>query len=235
MPSALIAVILASWGTMSSNDPPVTFLTTPAFDQKTGRLIYVEERKQFDQPGRLGTWHFTYTNAAGKTIVRRQVNFEQNRLKPSFRLDDLRNGYAEGAELVGDRIKVFMGGTADDPYRERLLKVPEPAVVDAGFDAFVEQHWHSLLAGDVLHFNFVAPSQLDYFKFRVYRARETTHQQKQAVVLKMDIDHALLSLFVDPIQLTYDKATRKLLVYNGISNIYDDRGKTHKVRMEFSY
>lgn len=230
-----LAVILASWATMSGKIPHVTVLTTSAVDQKTGRLVYVEERRQFDQPGRLGTWQFTYTNAAGKTIVRREVNFEKNRLKPSFRLDDLRNGYAEGAELVGDKIKVFMGGTADTPYREKLLRVPEPAVVDAGFDSFVEQHWDALLAGDVLHFNFVAPSQLDYFKFRVYRVRDTTPAKAQTVVLKMDIDHALLRLFVDPIQLTYDQTTRKLLLYHGISNIYDDQGKTHKVRMAFSY
>lgn len=220
---------------MLSSDPATTLLTTPALDQKTGRLIYVEERRQFDAPGRLGKWDFTYRNASGETIVRRHVNFEMSTLKPSFRLDDLRTGYAEGAELVGDRIKVFMGGSAGDPYREKLLQVPEPAVVDAGFNAYVERHWDALMKGDVLHFNFVAPSQLDYFKFRVYKARDTTHRQKQAVVLKMDIDHALLRLFVDAIQLTYDRGTRQLLVYHGISNIYDDKGKTHKVRMEFSY
>ncbi|MCX5761141.1 MAG: hypothetical protein NTW72_06490 [Gemmatimonadetes bacterium] len=235
MRSILFAVMLASGGLTLSSDPAPTLLTTPAFDQKTGRLIYVEERKQFDEPGRLGTWRFTYRDAAGETIVRRQVHFEKSTLKPSFRLDDLRNGYAEGAELVGDKIKVFRGGSAGDPYRERLLTVPEPAVVDAGFNAFVEHHWNALMKGDVLHVNFVAPSQLDYFKFRVYKARETTHQRKQAVVLKMDIDHVLLRLFVDAIQLTYDKGTKQLLVYDGMSNIYDDQGKPHRVRMEFSY
>jgi hypothetical protein len=198
-------------------------------------LIYTEERQQFDQPDRPGTWNFTYRSAEGKTIVRRNVNFENNALKPNFRLDDLRNGYSEGAELIGSKIKVFTGGTAEEPYKEKLLMVPEPAVVDAGFNYFIEQNWDSLMKGNVLSFNFVAPSQLDYFKFRVYKARETPYQQQQAVVLKMDIDNFFLRIFVDAIQLTYDKTTKKLVVYNGISNIYDDKGKSHKVRMEFSY
>ncbi len=231
----IFMVLLALLGFTFSQNPSVTYLTTSALDQKTGRLIYTEEREQFDQPDRPGTWNFTYKNAEGKTIVRRNVNFENNTLKPSFRLDDLRNGYSEGAEPVGNKIKVFTGGSADDPYEEKLLLVPEPAVVDAGFNYFVEQNWNSLMKGDVLVFNFVAPSHLGYYKFRVYKERETTYRQQQAVVLKMGIDNFFLRIFVDAIHLTYDKTTKKLVVYNGISNIYDDKGKSHKVRMEFSY
>ncbi|MBM3908344.1 MAG: hypothetical protein FJ363_09770 [Gemmatimonadetes bacterium] len=233
--SILLGATIASGSTVTGNDPIVTSLTTSAYDLATRKLVYVEERKQLDAPDRLGTWHFTYRDVEGKTIVRRQVEFEKSTLTPSFRIEDLRSGYAEGAELVGDRIKVFNGGAADKPYREKLLKVPEPAVVDAGFNFFVERNWNALMKGEVLTFNFVAPSQLDYFKFRVYKVRETRQRQQPAVVLKMDIDQAFLRLFVDPIQLTYDTATKRLLTYQGISNVWDTQGKTHKVRMEFEY
>jgi hypothetical protein len=232
--ASLIAATVASGGIMFGNDPIVTILTTSAVDVGTRKPVYIEERKQLDAPDRLGTWHFTYRDVEGKTIVQRQVDFAKSTVKPSFRLEDLRNGYAEGAELVGDKIRVFAGGSADKPYRERLLKVPEPAVVDAGFNFFVEKHWDALMKGEVLTFNFVAPSQLDYFRFRVSKSRDITHAQRQAVFLKMEVDQPFLRLFVDPIQLTYDKATRKLLVYDGISNISDGKGKTHRVRMEFN-
>ncbi|MBL7994904.1 hypothetical protein JNM05_05980 [bacterium] len=213
----------------------VTNLTTSAVDRKTGKLIYTEERKQADRPDGPGVWRFVYKNLAGETIVRRIVNFEHSALKPAFRLDDLRNGYAEGAEIEGDKIKVFTGGSLNDPFEEKLLDVPEPAIIDAGFNFFVEQNWDRLMNGEVLPFNFVAPSQLDYVKLRVYRSGTTTHKGRPVVELNMDIDNFFLRLFVEAIHLKYDEETKLLVVYNGISNIYDDNGKSHKVRMEFNY
>jgi hypothetical protein len=45
------------------------------------------------------------------------------------------------------------------------------------------------------------------FRFRVSKARHTTHAQRQAVSLKMENDQPFLRLCVDPIQLTKDTAT----------------------------
>lgn len=231
----IFKILIMSLAFSMSDRYTITSLTTQAVDSKSGRLIYTEERKQTDLPDRPGRWYFNYKDTNGKTIVRRQVNFENNILKPNFRLDDLRDGYSEGAELNGDSIKVFSGGSVKEPYTEQWLKVPEPAVIDAGFNFLIEQSWDRLLQGKTIVFYFVAPSQLDYFKLRVYKAGETTIQNRPAVILHMDIDNFFLRLFVDAIRLTYDTATGKLVVYEGISNIYDEKGKSHKVRMEFNY
>lgn len=231
----IIFLALVSAGFTLNKNSNVTNLVTNAFDRNTRVLLYTEERKQSDKLDRPGVWNFTYKNIQGETIVKRYVNFERDPIKPDFRLDDLRTGYAEGAEVTGSMIRVFTGGSPDDPYQEKMLSVPEPAIIDAGFNFFVEKNWEKLMKGDVLTFNFVAPSQLDYFSFRVYKKRDLDHQSRTAVMLHMDIDNFFLRLFVEAIHLTYDKESRKLVVYDGISNIYDDDGKSHKVRMEFTY
>ncbi|MBL7959807.1 hypothetical protein JNL27_06155 [bacterium] len=231
----IIFLALVSAGFTVNNNSTVTTLVTRAFDRGTRVLLYTEERKQTDQPDRPGIWNFTYKNAQGETIVKRHVNFERDPIKPDFRLDDLRTGYAEGAEVTGSMIRVFTGGSPDDPYQEKILSVPEPAIIDAGFNFLVEKNWVKLMKGELLTFNFVAPSQLDYFSFRVYKKRDIVHQNRPAVMLHMDIDNFFLRLFVEAIHLTYDTESRKLVVYDGISNIYNDDGKSHKVRMEFNY
>lgn len=220
---------------VSPTETPTLQLKTLAWDNKSGALLYTEERKQFDFDGKPGRWEFNYQNPTGQIVVQRSVNFQQDRLKPSFILRDLRNGYSEGAETIGNKIKVFSGGSPDDPYQEKTIRVPEPAVIDAGFHFFIEQHWSALLNGETKMFYFVAPSQLDYFSFRVYKSGETQNGGRTAYQLTMDIDNFLLRLFVDPIRLTYDPESRKLIGYEGISNIYNDEGKAHHVRMEFVY
>lgn len=210
-------------------------LRTDAFDRKTGVRLYTEARKQTDYPDRPGIWHFTYTDELGKTIVQRSVNFEKDMIKPDFKLSDLRNGYSEGAEVNASGIRVFSGGSPDEPLEHKLLIVPEPTVIDAGFNFFIEKNWDRLMNGEVLSFNFVAPSQLDYFSLRVYKKHETTFRGKPAVVMNMDVDNFLIRFFVEAIHMTYDTSSRKLLLYDGISNIYDAEGKSHMVRMEFNY
>lgn len=208
-------------------------LTTEAYSIQNGLPLYTEVRVQNDLPTRPGNWSFTYRDRVGNVIVRRDVDFSSDPIRPRFTLVDMRNGYREGAERVGDRIRVFSGGSEDDPYREAYLTVPEPAVVDAGFHFFIEQNFDRIQSGEKVKFHFVAPSQLDYFSFRVYKDRNVTYQGRPAVLLKMDIDHFFLRLFVDPIRLTYDLETRQLRVYEGISNIYNEQGKSYKVKMEF--
>lgn len=208
-------------------------LTTGAYDLKKGSPVYTEQREQSDLGEKPGVWKFTYTDVTGKVIVRREVDFSYDRIRPTFSLVDARNGYREGAEVRGNRIRVYSGGSPDDPYRETWLDVPEPVVVDAGFHFFVEQHFDKLLSGEKMKFHFVAPSQLDYFSFRVYKDKSLTYGGRPAVLMKMDIDNVFLRLFVDPIQLIYDVETRKLRLYQGISNIYNEEGKSYKVKMEF--
>jgi hypothetical protein len=231
---ALILLFVALTG-FSGIKTSSTDLRTDAFDRKTGNRLYTEVRNQADYPDRPGVWYFTYSDELGKTIVQRSVNFEKDMIKPDFRLNDLRNGYSEGAEVIASGIRVFSGGSPDEPLEQKLLLVPEPAVIDAGFNFFVEKNWDRLMNGEVLSFNFVAPSQLDYFSLRVYKKHETTWRGKPAVVMNMDVDNFLIRLFVEAIHMTYDKSSRKLVVYDGISNIYDAEGKSHKVRMEFNY
>lgn len=210
-------------------------LDTPAYDLKTGRLIYTEERYQEDQDNRPQLWRFVYKDPTRQTIVTRNVRFTKSRIKPDYRLEDKRDGYLEGAELNGKQIKVFARRKAGEAIKEKYLEVPEPAVVDAGFNFYILENWERLISGEMLHFNFVAPIELDYFKFRLYKDREFENAGRKNVSFNIDIDNFLLRLFVEPIRVTYDVETRRLMVYEGLSNINNEQGKSHRVRMVFSY
>jgi hypothetical protein len=45
----------------------------------------------------------------------------------------------------------------------------------------------------------------------------------------------LLKVFVDPILLTYDKKTKRLLSFEGMSNIDDSREKSQVVKIIYTY
>lgn len=208
-------------------------MITPAYDVATGRLLYNEERKQFDINGKPGEWVFTYRDRSGGVIVNRKVNFKKNVYIPDYSLQDVRDGYLEGSEWKNGKVRVYARRTSADPVKEKWLTVPEPAVVDAGFNFYIESNWKKLMDGETLHFNFIAPIEQDYFKFRLLKNKEWTENGRSLVQFKLEIDNFLLRIFVKPILVTYNQATKQLAFYEGISNINDDKGKSHRVKMIF--
>ncbi len=208
-------------------------LNTPAYDLNNNQFLYSEERIQYDQGGKPGEWNFTYRDPDGKVIVKRKVNFKKNVHIPDYSLEDTRDGYLEGSEWKNGQVRVFARRTGNDPLKEKWISVPEPAVVDAGFNFFIETNWNKLMNGETMHFNFIAPIEQDYFKFRLLKDKELTEGSRNLVRFRLEIDNFLLRIFVKPILVTYNQATKQLAYYEGISNINDEKGKSLRVKMVF--
>jgi hypothetical protein len=78
-----------------------------------------------------------------------------------------------------------------------------------------------------------APSQQDCFKFVVFKTGETKRKGLDVVNMKVELNNPILAAFVKPILLVYAKDTKKLLQYDSISNINNEDGKSHVVRITY--
>jgi len=115
-----------------------------------------------------------------------------------------------------------------------VLNIEEPYVIDGGLTFFFRQNWTALLNNKTVEFNFVAPSKLDYFKFRVSKSAFKNINGFKGMELKLEPASFIIRQFVDPIYITYDLQTRKILYYAGISNINNDEGKSYNVKIDFT-
>lgn len=205
-----------------------------AVNPREQTAIYAEEHEEVYTSGERTQLLTTYRDATGKAIANRSVDFSSDKFAPTFRLEDLRTGYLEGAEVVPNGIRLYWRKSSNDPIQEKIANIPSPAVIDAGFNNFVQAHWDSVMTGEKLQMYFGVPFTLDYYRFRLYKDEEVTLNGRNAVVVKCDIDNFILRLFVKPIVLTYDIETRRMMSYEGISNINDDNGKSHFVRILYN-
>ena len=110
------------------------------------------------------------------------------------------------------------------------MELPPNGVIDAGFDRFIEQHWDSLVGGDVIDREFLIPSQLDFYTFEIER---TDSKRVDEIAFELRVKSIFLQMFVSPVLVHYDGRTRALLRYEGISNIRDENGENFDVRIEF--
>ena len=205
-----------------------------ATDMNQGTYLYVEEHQASYDNGRPTLLTTTYRDEQKNVIATRIVDFSQHAFIPDFRLENRRTGYVEGAEKVSGGLRVYVRRAANQPIEEKVISVSQPTVVDAGFNNFVQTYWDSLMTGKKLYLNFAVPSRLEYYGFRLYKDGETTVGGRRAVVVKCDIDNFLLRFLLKPIVLKYDVQTTRLVSYEGISNISDDKGDNYLVKIAFS-
>lgn len=205
-----------------------------AFDADTGTLLYEERHVETLAGGEVIADEVRYVDAGGGAFASKHVDFRRKPDVPEFRFSDERTGHLEALRRLEDgAIEVRFRRALGEEEREARLDMPEAALADAGFDRFIESHWGELLDGKRLVRRFLVPSRLGFVDFRIRSSDE--NNDPLGVSFTMEIDSALLRLVVPAITVTYDRETRRLLRYDGMSNLRDERGENHVVRIEFEY
>ena len=204
-----------------------------AVDLKTGKLIYTEEHEAFYENEVNVRSVITYRDEKKNVIGKKEIAFEGTSAVAAFRREDYRFGTVESAEPVGTGIKLVNKVDAKTAAKEEVVEIPKPMAIDAGLNNLVRNHWDALAKGDKINFNLGVPSQLDYFSFRLLKVKDETVAGKKAVVVRFESDHWYIRLFVDPVIVWYDAETRRAVRYEGISNIYNEQGKSYQVRVTF--
>ena len=179
-----------------------------------GKAIYEEHnlvRFDCDQPAeRL----VTYRCPDGQAFARKQVEYGTPLFAPTFRLEDQRFGYVEG---FAKGAAFVQAGKAAEEERE-AIDAGENLVVDAGFDEFVRQHWDALQAGKSVSLEFLVPSRLSAYKFKLRKVRSETMFDEPASVFELAVS-GMLGWFADPLEAGYRDSDRRLMHFKGLTNI----------------
>lgn len=205
-----------------------------AYDLKdTEKLLYREEHKLQLLNGKPCSRVVRYFSATDELIATKENSYYHNTAAPSFLLQDLRNNYREQAHYHNDgslELSVQEGAAAKIQSK-RINDLPDDLIVDAGFDDFIRRHWSDLEKGSSVNFNFAFAARLDLVSFRL----QQKNIDKDNLVLSMRLKSRLLAWLLDPIELTYDRHTKRLMRYRGLSNIQDISGNTYSTDIRYQY
>lgn len=200
-----------------------------AYEAGEDTLLYTEEHKEWKEDGAITKSVVTYRDADGNVIATKNLDFSGDPVNPDFRLTSTSNGHIEGAKQEPDRFVVFFRKSRDHEYREEEIQLPDHAIIDGGFDRFVEINWEDLLEGEVFERPFLVPSFHRFIDFKIYlEEKNETH-----AVFFMKPASLLLRLVGAGIKVTYDRNNGALKLYEGISNVRDSSGENYDIRVEF--
>jgi len=201
-----------------------------AYDKQTGSFLYSETHREEMKNGRLVKNTVAYRDNNGNVFAEKHIDFHKSLEMPDFHLVNKENGHVEGARGSDDRLTVHFRQLSDATVQEASVEMPPNGIIDAGFDRFIEKNWTSLVNGEVLEREFLIPSQLEFYTFKIEKAQVERAGER---VFQLGIKSILLQIFVPPVLVYYDAETRSLLRYEGISNIRNRNGENFDVRIDF--
>jgi hypothetical protein len=159
----------------------------------------------------------------GTAFARKRVNYQASAQAPSFEFVDARKGFVEGLRYKQNKAALWFRPPGAAPEKNAFLAVKN-LVADAGFNEFIRLNWPTLRTGKALPLHFAVPTRLQAYKFNLKQVGESQLAGVPVVTYQMKIS-GLLSLIANPIEVTYDKSSRRLLRFQGISNVRDDAGE----------
>lgn len=201
-----------------------------AYAADGGPLLYRESHWRYDEDG-IAQDLVVYRCPDGTAFARKRLHATTDMQAPDFELHDARNGYVEGVRGDNGSRQVFTRTSNATVERSAAIGGNDNLIVDAGFDAFVRTHWDTLGSRPAT-VSFVIPSRLEAMRFQVRDVGEERLGTRIARRFRLSLASWYGGL-LPHIDVFYDATSRRLLRYEGISNLRDANARNVVVRIEF--
>ncbi|MDJ0868901.1 MAG: hypothetical protein QNK03_22525 [Myxococcota bacterium] len=194
-----------------------------------GNFAYREKHTiRYDGDRVLGS-DTIYTDANGKQIARMTSDYSLSVAMPTYVFTDDVRGNREGLRIENGKYVIFTQKRGENE---------ETAELEDTDNVFSCQGWHyylvnrlSRLEREEIVLNLILPSELRAYGFEV----QQTVARGDRVEVRLELDNWLLAVFAPSLKLVYDKSNRRLIEYEGLSNIPDSRGDRQDVRITYEY
>lgn len=212
----------------------LTFEEGLARDPDSRALLYREHHLVRRADGKPTERLVIYRCADGTPFARKRVDYRRSAQAPEFSFEDVRLGYREGLRRSGGAGTVWVRDARGESERSAALDDPAQALVaDAGFDEFIRSNWAPLVSGQSVPLRFAVPSRLQTLGFKVDRQGPVTLGQEPAESFRLKLG-GLLGWIAPHIDVAYGRESRRLLRFEGLSNLRSDDGRSQLVaRIEF--
>lgn len=206
-----------------------------------GETLLYRERHLAPSAGGLPT-RVEYRMPGGELFAEKTLDYSRSSTAPAIDFRDHRRDarivtrYPDASNP--GRLELVYHPPGDEAPEREMFRT-DSLIVDAGFDAFIRQHWERLLDGDRITAEFLVATRTDAVRVgltevdtdRCQIAMEDIHclEARPAGALR------LFSWFVEPVRLAYHPEPLRLVFYHGRGNIPDASGDERQVRIHYEY
>lgn len=200
-----------------------------ASDPDTGVFRYREQHWLHHVDGKLVERLVRYRCPDGAAFAEKRVDYRDSTFAPTFALEDRRARYREGLRPAANGLEVFVQRPGEPAAAVAPVARTPTLVADAGFDEFLLDRWPVLARGEAVRFDFLVPSEREPIGFKV---KPVADADPGVLVARLSLG-AWWGFLAPSLDARYDRRTKRLMRYEGLSNLRDGEGNNLLVRIDF--
>lgn len=202
-----------------------------------GEYLY-DEQHRLQGECRDDLWHPTdhevdYRQSGREQLLgTKRLTYEHSALRPSYTFRQPRFDEVMDVENVDDERLLIDWQTNEGGTENYTVAIDGLVVVDAGFDNLVRENWPTLIEGDSVDFQFLAPTRGETYDFVLEPA--TDERIDAPYVFRIRPTGFIIGFLVDPILLGYDERGA-LMDYLGLTNVRKDAENNYSAHVRYSH
>ncbi len=201
-----------------------------------GKLVYVERHTtEYDEQGHILTAVTHYLDPSGKPLADLNTDFRENLAVPAHTFHNFRTGNEQGLRHDGDQIVIF----DHDQGKDERIKVFTSKDADGrifvagqGLNFYVLEHLAELNDDKTLPLRLLIPGKLDAYDFALRRVHSS---DPQVAEFEIKVENWFLKIFAPTLHVRYDVKSKRILWYQGLSNLKNDKGDNQSVTITYAY
>lgn len=238
----LVGALVMSCPAAAESDSPRPWAIGTAWSTDQSQVLYREIHFAGDPTHELTT-RVEYRRDNDDVFAEKDIDYSVSTTAPAISQIDHRNQAriitrhpnAEPGPVV--ELEVRPHDSSETQIGE--FNYEDGMIIDAGFDPFVRKNWDRLANGRRITTDFLVPARMDTVHISISKTDNDdcnfASQNMHCFVIKPAGFLRVVSWFVDPIHIAYDADTRRLLMFEGISNLRDDAGEPRNALIKFEY
>lgn len=204
-----------------------------------GETAYIEQHEiKYNDQGFVETVVTRYMRPKGdgEIFARLESYFsEGTKFVPKSIFTDFRFNHQEETIVSADKktLEIVHTDLDSKKTKSKTVEISPQMVLGQGYHNYILNDFEKFNIGEKRTLDFVVPARLDYYRFDLtYVGLLKTEQRR---VFRLDITNWVLKLFADKILVTYDDKSKRLMTYEGLTNIPDDNGKNQSLVISMEY
>jgi hypothetical protein len=202
-----------------------------------GNVVYVETHKVSYDPS-TNKVHFAeseYVSKDGTKLGTLKSDFRKSLNSPEHIFINHINQSTYGVRADNENTILFMTEKDTTEEKTRVLKPNfagnSLAVGCQGLNYYIRYDINKALNVKSMPISLLIPGRLEYFRFNM-----NNHGVQEGVLnLELSAANFFVRLFAPRMKIKYDVKTRRLLRYEGVSNLLKEDGSTQDVIIEYEY
>lgn len=202
---------------------------------KKEALVYTEDHTtRFDSTGRVLESSTSYKDPSGKLIAEIRSDFTKSLSAPAHDFKDLRFNQRYGIRYVGEKLVMYSQDGEDQEQTKDVEAQGKGALLVGcqGLAYYFREHLEELKTSKKVPIHFLIPGKLETYNFElVYQNTD----KDGIAVFEIHIKNWFLRVFAPKLVLQYDTLKNRLVTYEGLSNLYDDKKEMQNVDIKYTY